>query len=123
MLRNNRGYAQLLRGRFEEALQDFEAVIAQEPTNAYAYAQRGRLRLEQGDATGMADLHRAQELNPNEPFVFCNLGLHAHANGRYAEALAHLERAAAIDPNLHRLADYLAATKAYLVGAVPTEAN
>lgn len=114
MLRNNRGYALLLLGQYEEALADFEAVIAQEPTNAYAHAQRGRLRLAQGEAAGLADLHCALELNPIEPFALCNLGLHAHTEGRYTEALAYLEQAEVLDPHLHRLADYLAATRACL---------
>lgn len=116
-LQNNRGYTLLLLGRFAEARRDFEAVIEHEPANAYAHAQRGRARLALGDAAGLADLHRALALDPNEPFAHCNLGLHAHAAGSYAEALAHLEHAATLDPHLHRLADYLAATRAGLAGA------
>jgi tetratricopeptide (TPR) repeat protein len=112
--RNNRGYTCLLMGRNEEALCEFAAVIVQEPGNAYAHAQRGRVRLALGDAAGLADLHYAQELNPNEPFALCNLGLHAHAEGRYAEALAYFEQAAALDANLHRLVEYMAATRACL---------
>jgi tetratricopeptide (TPR) repeat protein len=112
--RNNRGYTCLLMGRNKEALQEFDAVIAQEPDNAYAHAQRGRVRLVLGDAAGLADLHRAQELNPSEPFAPCNLGLHAHAEGRYAEALVYFEQAAALNAHLHRLAEYVAATRACL---------
>ncbi|WP_208178370.1 tetratricopeptide repeat protein [Hymenobacter negativus] len=112
MLHNNRGYSYLLEGNYEAALRDFNAVLEQEPDNAYTYAQLGRLRLEQGDASGLADLGRALELNPQEPFVFCNLGLHAHAQGRYAEALSYFEQAAAFDAYLHRLAEYTAAARA-----------
>jgi tetratricopeptide (TPR) repeat protein len=115
--RNNRGYAHLLLGRHEDALRDFAAVIAQDPANAYAHAQQGRARLELGDADGLTDLHRALELNPDDPFALCNLGLHAHTEGRYADALAYLKQAAALDPNLHRLPDYLAATEARLTEA------
>jgi tetratricopeptide (TPR) repeat protein len=112
--RNNRGYTCLLMGRNEEALREFAAVIAQEPDNAYAHAQRGRVRLALGEAAGLADLHHAQELDQSEPFAPCNLGLHAHAEGRYAEALAYFEQAAALDAHLHRLAEYMAATRACL---------
>jgi tetratricopeptide (TPR) repeat protein len=115
--RNNRGYTYLLLGRYKEALRDFAAVIAQEPDNAYAHAQRGRVRLALGDASGLADLHRAQSLNPEEAFAACNLGLHAHAEGRYAEAMVYFEQAASINAHLHRLADYVAATRACLPAA------
>ncbi|GAA4371345.1 hypothetical protein GCM10023185_46730 [Hymenobacter saemangeumensis] len=118
LLRNNRGYCYLLAGRYPEAQRDFDAVLAQEPENAYALAQRGRVRLELGDASGLADLHRAQELNPAEAFAWCNLGLHAHAAGRYAEALGYLQQAQALDPHLHRLPAYLAAAQGQLQASV-----
>lgn len=120
-LQCNRAYVHLLAGHYPEAVRDLDAVLAREPDHAYAHAQRGRARLALGDDAGLADLHRALALNPAEPHALCNLGLHAHTEGRYPVALAYLEQAAALDPHLHQLAEHLAATRACL--AVPGGAS
>ena len=55
-------------GRFDEALADFDAVIAIEPRYTEAFADRAALRLELGDHAGAGqDLATALQRNPDDP--------------------------------------------------------
>ena len=73
-----------------------------DPSSSDAYATRGFLRHTLGElADSEADYLRAIELNPNNSGVYVSFAyLLQEAIGRPVEAVAYLEKALALDPNL-----------------------
>ncbi len=63
-------------GRFRDACNDYDLADALRPDNAYTLAGRGACKVELGDhASGLRDLERSLELNPNgdETRWYCSL--------------------------------------------------
>jgi aspartyl/asparaginyl beta-hydroxylase (cupin superfamily) len=86
-------------GRFDEAKQCWDALIASSPTHPRALYIQGRQRLERGDAAGaLALLCESERLDP----AFADAPLYAalahRMDNNLPAALAALDRALAIDP-------------------------
>jgi Tfp pilus assembly protein PilF len=64
----NLGTAYRLKGNLQEALVEYSRAIELEPSNAQGYFDRGRTRIEAGDAAGgQADLKLASRLRQSDP--------------------------------------------------------
>jgi type IV pilus assembly protein PilF len=77
---------------------------AQQPANrdaqmASATREIGEAYMLQGDITSaLRELHNAEKLNPNDPFIHNNLGLCYMARNRLSDAVAYFQRAVALKP-------------------------
>ncbi|ACZ90036.1 tetratricopeptide repeat protein [Streptosporangium roseum] len=85
-------------GRFEEAARAFDAALDKDPGLGTAWANRGILRYETGDAEGaVADLSRAIEIEEG-PELYFNRATALRALGRGEAATDDLRRALDLDP-------------------------
>lgn len=77
------------------ALQAFcDELIAAGIGLAFAHTQRGMVKLRQGDeAGGLADLRHAAELAPNDPAIWCHLGMTHLKDGQLEAAESDFQRA------------------------------
>jgi Flp pilus assembly protein TadD len=113
------------RGRVEEAMRRYEAIVRDQPDAASARGNLAGLLLQQGRAAEAEPLLRqALVLAPRDVRLLDNLGVAAGLLGRYREALEHFGAALAIDPDdqiahtnsgwtFERLGDYVRAAAAY----------
>ncbi len=97
------GDAVALAGDLPKAAQNYEAVVsfAGVPgiSKSIAYTRLGRLAAEQGQPDrAQAAYGKAQESDPGNWEALSNMGALLRRQGRYAEAAATLEKAAAINP-------------------------
>jgi len=97
------GYALVESGNCRDATRRFEAAIAAgypsaDPYLGLAGCQAGR----RAYAAAAATLRSADGVEPGNPVVLANLGLVLSDGDRFGEAVAPLEQAIAIDPDLHR---------------------
>lgn len=94
------GVLETQRGRWPEALAQFEAAIAIDDTNVLALNNLGVGRLRTGDPAGAAvALSRAVELQPAHFRAWYNLGVAKLATGDKAGGCAAVRRALSINPN------------------------
>lgn len=94
---NNRGNYLLKQQRFEEALQDFDRVVALSPGVAVAHFNRGNVLFDMkryGEAAG--DYSRAIQLDPGFYLAYYNRGLALYENGDRAAACADFQQASAL---------------------------
>ncbi|WP_433242402.1 tetratricopeptide repeat protein [Streptosporangium sp. CA-135522] len=85
-------------GRFEEAARAFDTALERAPGLGAAWANRGILRYETGDAEGaVADLSRAIEIEES-PELYFNRATALRALGRAEAAEGDLRRALDLDP-------------------------
>src|SRR3989304_2255134 len=104
----NRGWVLLELRRYEDAMTAFEAALTLQPRMARAHAGLGSAMVEaRGDyREGMSryltavklDPENPAALDPKDPMIETNLGLAYQKAGRGEEAIAHFERALAINP-------------------------
>jgi tetratricopeptide (TPR) repeat protein len=93
----SRGLVELHAGHDEAALQAFDAAVAADPADPYAFYYRGVTRARRHDYQGaVADLGRALELRPDLTRAELDLGVALYQQGDYRTALSHLERAAGV---------------------------
>lgn len=97
------GDLHLLRGDPARAAPVYEAVAASAEATpvqqAVAYNRMGRVAAEQGQTDQAATAYvKAQELDPRNWESLSNLGVLLRAQGRYAESVGVLEKAAALRP-------------------------
>ncbi|MBL9015560.1 MAG: tetratricopeptide repeat protein [Myxococcales bacterium] len=93
------GVLETQRGRWPEAIAQFEAALALDERNVLAWNNLGVGRLRTGDPAGAAAaLTRAVELAPAHFRAFYNLGLAKLALGDSAGGCAAIRRALAINP-------------------------
>ncbi|MBN8734163.1 MAG: tetratricopeptide repeat protein, partial [Acidobacteria bacterium] len=88
-------------GRFPEAETAYQEAIAARPTDWYGYLLLGLLyhqQLERYDDAAAA-YRRAAELTPDNDLVHRNLGLVYYSQGRYAQAVAGLQRSLQLKSN------------------------
>ncbi|RJL32492.1 tetratricopeptide repeat protein [Bailinhaonella thermotolerans] len=104
------GQVEAAEGRPGEAREAYDRAIAADPRLADAWAGRGVLAFENGDAeSALADLTRAVELGESAELLF-NRSVALRALGRTAEARADLARAAELAPGDEDIAAALAET-------------
>ena len=87
-------------GRFDEAEQSYQAILAAQPNHFDAKHLLGVLRYQQGRNTEALDhISAALKLQPNSAVALSNLGLVLTKLGRPEEALASYDQALAIKPD------------------------
>jgi tetratricopeptide (TPR) repeat protein len=90
--RVNRGPAYTQMRRFEEAAEDFEAVLRVEERNAAALRGRGTLRFEKGEyEEAIEDLTQALVAEPGDEIAICMRGAAFVRLSRWREALMDFE--------------------------------
>ncbi|MFT5144870.1 MAG: Flp pilus assembly protein TadD [Rhodothermales bacterium] len=93
------GTAYLAFGDLEKASAVFEDVLDRDPTFAFAWNNRGFLRLNQGDLTGGEDdFRRALSLNPDLPEALGNMASLLLNTGRVQESVPYASRLLFLDP-------------------------
>jgi tetratricopeptide (TPR) repeat protein len=96
-------------GRLNVALGDAEAAIRCTPPHPSGYYVRGRIRLERGQPTAVADLAKAAELSGrSDPEVLHALAEALFLSGRLEEAVAAQRMAVKLRPRDSQMADFLA---------------
>ncbi len=96
----SRGNDLLDRGRFGDAIKDFDAAIALDPKNVYALADRGIARVWKGDLEEAGkDLASADAIDPRNAIVFRARGLIADHQNKPRDAIAAYSTALDIEPN------------------------
>jgi TolB-like protein/Tfp pilus assembly protein PilF len=100
------GVLSLARRRIDDARQWFERAIEQNPSEAQAYAQLGRILAGRGHAAeGLEHVHYAMRLSPRDPSMAYWLGFAGAAElelGHDAKAIDYLGRALALHPTQPR---------------------
>ena len=72
---DSRGYVYLRLGRYDEAIADYDEVLAKFPQIASSLYGRGIARLRKGDAGGSADLAAAEAIRPTIAKTFAGYGI------------------------------------------------
>jgi arylsulfatase A-like enzyme len=97
------GYVLLESNRCAEAMKRFDLAIAGRLPGADAYLGRARCELEEKDVAGAhRSLDGALSAEPDNPVVLANLGILLSDYGQPAAGIPLLQRAVAIDPDLHQ---------------------
>jgi len=96
----NRGQVYAFQNRFDPALESLRKSVAKYPGNALAHFELGKLLYQGNDLTAAKKaLIEAVRLEKNNPQYLQKLGAVCLALKEVDEAIAHLERAIALDPN------------------------
>ena len=94
-----RAHVQLKKGEDDLALDDYTEALAQEPENVEFLVGRSSVWLQKGDSDrARADCERALVFSPEYALAHHNLGWSLINLRKYQEALAHFEKALALDP-------------------------
>lgn len=89
------------RGRFDEAMAEFHAILKLSPSNLEAHASLGDLLVAQRRYEEAESHYRAfLALRPEDPTMLTKLGLTLGSSGRMQEAIASYQDALRIDPSL-----------------------
>ena len=109
------GYVLVTAGRCGEAVTQFRAAIAEHLPSVDAHLGLAGCAM----AAGQRDLaertlRAAERVEPDNPVVLANLGIAISDGGRPAEGLPFMQRAVAIDPDLHQARFSLAVAHARL---------
>jgi Flp pilus assembly protein TadD len=103
------------RGKYREALQEFEKVVAVSPDHVEAYNGMGVSWDRLGDfARAAACYEKALQINPSLDYVHNNLGYSYLLQGNAAAAVAALNRATAINDRKNRIHNNLGIAYAML---------
>jgi tetratricopeptide (TPR) repeat protein len=96
-------------GRLDDALAQYEQMIAADPDSGELLVDRGAIEARMGRAADAEkDYRRAMQLDPSLPEAYLNLSLLELADGRDAEAEAHLLRALELRPDYQKAHFHLA---------------
>lgn len=89
----DRGVEMLDAGRLDDALRDFDAVVAKNPRNAWAFANRGMTKVWMEKFTEAdKDLAEAEKLDPDNPVAARARGLLAYKEKDFAKAIDFFSR-------------------------------
>jgi tetratricopeptide (TPR) repeat protein len=92
------GVAYYNAGKYDEAAAAFQKVTELQPDNSWGFQMLGTVQHAKGERSrALANYNRAIALAPNAG-AYSNLGNLHYEDGRYVEAAAAFERAAALDP-------------------------
>lgn len=95
----DRGNALNNRGRYAEAIKDFDAALAIDPRNVWALADRGIAKVWSGDFGGAdRDLAAAEAVDPRNPVLWRARALKAEKTGDPQAARTAYTRAIALEP-------------------------
>ena len=99
--RNNLGNAFVARGRFAEAIDQFQRALQIDPNDADATYNLGNALAQQGSFEEAAkQLQNALQINPGNAMAAYDLGNVRARQGRFDEAIGDFELALRIDPGL-----------------------
>jgi tetratricopeptide (TPR) repeat protein len=94
----------LAAGKNSEALELFDAVLAEDKSNVTAWILRGiSLRKLGRYEEAIASYDQAISINPNDHKIWYDRGISLDNLGRYAEAIASYDRAISINPDDHKV--------------------
>jgi choline-sulfatase len=97
------GYALLDSNRCREAMVRFRLAIAEHLPSADAHLGLAACEVSERRFDAAAStLQEAERIEPDNPVVIANLGVVLSDGGRPADAVAPLQRALTLDPNLHQ---------------------
>jgi tetratricopeptide (TPR) repeat protein len=97
----SRGNTLLDRGRIDDSMKDFDAAIALDADNAWAWADRAIAKFWKGaadDAVGK-DIDAALAIDPKNPVALRSRGLLAERRGAAKDAVAAYTASLAVEPN------------------------
>ncbi|RMF12653.1 MAG: tetratricopeptide repeat protein [Candidatus Dadabacteria bacterium] len=104
----DQGRIALNQGRFDEAAELVDRVLAEEPNHEQALNLRGLLYFKQERFEDAVDLFQTLVSKyPDEPTLLMNLGLAYLKAERYQEAIIELEKALEHQPNNQKVLNYL----------------
>jgi len=113
---NNRGYVLNVLGRYAEAIEDFDRVIAKDPRFAFAYNNRGFAKIAMGLLEdGRQDIEHSLKLDGRNSYAFRNLGIYHLERGELSHALELFEKARSIDPSTDEVDDYIVRARAMMM--------
>ena len=102
------GRACLDKGKYDDAIADYDKAIALNPNHAYAYNNRAVAYGIKGDLDrAIADLDKAIALNPNDATAYTIRGNAYYVKGDYDRAIADYRKALEIDPSYSNAKDGL----------------
>ncbi len=84
--------------RYDEAIEIYDEVLAEQPDNAEALAYKGWFQFHSGDAAAVDTLMAASEADPEYPDTYAFLAVILTRAGRPDLALTALDRFEALDP-------------------------
>jgi tetratricopeptide (TPR) repeat protein len=84
--------------RYDDAIEIYDEVLADQPDNIEAMAYKGRAQIGNGDMDGVLTLIEAAEADPDYPDTHYFLAGAFAVAGRYDSALQELDRFDALDP-------------------------
>ena len=100
----SRGDAHLVKGDYDEAIQDYNQAISSDPKSARALAGRGAAYLDKGDYDrAIQDLNETLRLAPKAALTFNGRGAAYFAKGDYDRALQDLNEAVRLNPKIGRV--------------------
>jgi tetratricopeptide (TPR) repeat protein len=87
-------------GKYDQAIENFEAVLKDNPDFAEAYYNIGMAQLKKGDPdTALAKMEKAVEIKPDFLEAYFGLGQAYIEKGDYEKAIASCQKAVAIKPD------------------------
>jgi tetratricopeptide (TPR) repeat protein len=96
----DRGLRRMHRGRLEEAAAEFARAAEEDPASERAWRHLSGVYFQLGRyAEAEAPARKSVELAPDDPAVYCNLGVILRKQEKWAEARDVLLRALRLDPN------------------------
>lgn len=99
-LRRGRAIALKAAGKFDAAIEDFTALLDEQPQDFAALMGRGFVHFRKGDhESAIADFGQAIELNPEDAVAWNNRGYNHFLLGNYAQSLKDYNEAIRLVPN------------------------
>jgi tetratricopeptide (TPR) repeat protein len=102
-------------GDLDEALKEYDAVLAQNPNHLWSWIERGRVGIASGNLRGaISDLSQALDLEPMAYAAYAERGLAYARLGEFGSALGDLDRAIELVPESPAVFDYRGRARAEL---------